>query len=402
MPRRRTFLIAASFAVLSLPLSSLAEKKYGPGVTDGEIKIGQTMPYSGPVSAYATIGRTQLAYFRMLNEKGGINGRKVRLVSLDDAYSPPKTVEQVRKLVEQEEVLALFNLIGSASNTAVIKYTNARKVPTLFIGTAADDHGDAEAHPWTIPWNPSGVLEGRQRAEWVMQMRPKGRIAILYQNDDLGKDVTRGFKLGLGEQGAKQIVAEQSYEISDPTIDSQVIALKASGADVFVFSGTPKFAAQAIRKVYELGWRPLFTINNAASSVEATLKPAGLDKSIGLIAAGYFKSDPELYMDDPAMQEYVKFMRAYYPEGNVNEGANLYGYIVAKAVEEVLRRCGDNLTRENLMQQANSLSNVSLPLLYEGVTLNTTPKNHHLITRVFMMRFDGRHWRLMEPPKVKQ
>ncbi len=391
----KPLLVAA--LIFSLSVSSLyAEKNYGPGVTDSEIKIGQTMPYSGPVSAYGTIGKTQAAYFRMINDKGGINGRKINLISLDDGYSPPKTVEQVRKLVEQEEVFALFQTIGTGPNTAIIKYTNSKRVPNLFIGSIAEKHGDPEAYPWTLPWNPTGVLEGTQQGQWLIKKRPKARIAFLYQNDDLGKDLVRGFKIGLGEQGVKSVVAEATYELTDPTVDSQIITLKSSGADVLFLAGTPKFGAQAIRKVYDMGWRPLFLISNTLGAVESTLKPAGLEKAIGLISASYFKVNIEPESSDPAIQDYLAFMRKYYPDANAYDATNVYGYMTAMALVEVLKRCGDNLTRENLMRQATSLNNVALPVLYDGITMNTSPTNHHPIGKMYMARFDGKRWVLLK------
>lgn len=396
-------------AVLAATLLSLAaapartgDKEYGPGVSDSEIKIGQTMPYSGPVSAYGTIGKTQAAYFQMINDRGGINGRKIRLISLDDSYSPPKTVEQVRKLVEQEEVFALFQTLGTGPNSAIIKYTNSRKIPNLFIGSIAEKHGDHESYPWTLPWNPTGVVEGTQLGQWLISKRPRTRIAILYQNDDLGKDLVRGFRQGLGEQGARAIIAEATYELSAPTVDSQVITLKASGADSLFLAGTPKFGAQAIRKVHDTGWRPLFLISNTLSAVESTLKPAGLEKALGLITAGYFKGDPEYQKADPAIQDYLAVMQKYYPQANAYDGTNVYGYMTAMALVEVLKRCGDLLTRENLMKQATSLQNVSLPVLYEGITLNTSPTNHHPIKRMHVSRFDGKRWVRLEPVAAKQ
>ncbi len=381
-----------------LGFASVAEagKYTGPGVTETEIKLGQTMPYSGPVSAYGTIGRTQAAYFQMLNDKGGINGRKIRLISLDDSYSPPKTVEQVRRLIEEEEVLALFQTLGSASNAAIVKYTNSKQVPNIFAASVSESLGDAEIYPWTLPWNPTAVMEGTLQAQWLQKKRPNAKIALLYQNDDLGKDYARGFKAGLGNQGRKIVLAEASYEVTDPTIDSQIISLQGSGADVLFMAGTPKFGAQAIRKVYDMGWRPLFLIGQTLSAIDSTLKPAGLDKAVGLITAGYFKIDPEQWGKDPAMQDYLAFMKKHYPEANANDGTNIYGYLAAQALEVVLRRCGDDLTRENLMRQANSLSNVALPLLFEGITLNTSPKNHHPFSKMFMMQFDGKHWKLLD------
>jgi len=385
----------AALASLCASFPAFAERTYGPGVTDTEIKIGQTMPYSGPVSAYGTIGKTELAYFQMINDKGGINGRKIRLISVDDGYSPPKTVEQVRKLVEQDEVFALFQTLGTPSNMAIVKYTNSKHVPNIFVGSIAEKLGDADAYPWTMPWNPTGVLEGTQQAQWLAKERPNAKIALLYQNDDLGRDFVRGIKIGLGPNGYKAIVAEATYEVTDPTVDSQIIALRESGADVLVMAGTPKFGTQAIRKVYDMNWRPLFIISNTMAAVESTLKPAGLDKAIGLVSASYFKIDPEQSSGDSAMQDYLSMMRRYYPDGNANDTTNIYGYITAMAFHEVLKRCGDELTRENLMRQATSLKDVAQPMLLDGITLNTSQTNHHPIGKMYPVRFDGKHWQLL-------
>jgi len=369
-----------------------AEKTYGPGVTDTEIKIGQTMPYSGPVSAYGTIGRTQAAYFRKVNDEGGINGRKINFVSLDDAYTPAKTVEQVRKLVEQEEVFALFQNIGSASNAAIQKYTNSKRVPAIFVGSVSEKMADPQNYPWTMPWNPPASLDGAVYGKWLLKDKPNARIAILYQNDDLGKDYARGLKTGLGEKARAMVIAEASYETSDPTIDSQIITLKGSGADTLFAAVTPKFAAQAIRKVYDLGWRPTFLISYTGSNVETVLKPAGLEKSTGLISAYYGKADSATWKDDAGFQEYLAFMKKYYPEGNPEDGGNSYGYTAAVAFVEVLKRCGDELTRENLMRQATGLRDVTNPMLLPGIKLNTSATDYHPIEQMQMFRFDGVRW----------
>ena len=334
-----------------------AEKKYGPGVTDTEIKIGNTAPYSGPVSAYGTIVKTQAAYFRKINEEGGINGRKINFISLDDAYSPPKTIEQVRRLVEQDGVFALFQNIGTAPNSAIQKYTNAKKVPAIFIGAASEKLADPQNFPWTMPWNPPATLDGKVFAKWLIKEKPGAKVAVLYQNDDLGKDYLRGFKAGLGDKAASMVIAEASYETSDPTIDSQIITLKGSGADTLFAAVTPKFSAQAIRKVYDIGWRPTFMLSYTGASVETVLKPAGVEKAVGLMTAFFIKMDTATFKGDPGFQDYLSFMKKYYPEGDANDAANSYGYAAVLSFVDVLKACGDELTRENLMRQATSFAN---------------------------------------------
>jgi branched-chain amino acid transport system substrate-binding protein len=371
--------------------SAWADKRYDPGISDTEIKIGQTVAYSGPVSAYGTIGRTQAAYFRKINDEGGVNGRRINFISLDDAYVPAKTVEQVRKLIEQDEVFALFQPIGSASNAAIQKYTNAKKVPVIFAGAISEKIADPQNYPWTLPWNPPASGDGRVYGKWLLKDKPGAKLAILYQNDDLGKDYTRGLKSALGDKAGTMVVAEASYETSDPTVDSQIITLKASGADTLFAAVTPKFAAQAIRKVYDLGWRPTFLISYTGASVETVLKPAGLDKSIGLISAYYGILDAKDRKDDPVL-DYLAFMQKYYPEADPYDGINLYGYTVALTFVEILRRCGDELTRANLMRQATSLKEVSNPMLLPGIKLNTSPTDYHPIEQMQMMRFDGTRW----------
>jgi ABC-type branched-subunit amino acid transport system substrate-binding protein len=369
-----------------------AEKKYGPGVTDTEIKIGNTAPYSGPVSAYGTIAKTHAAYFRKINDEGGINGRKINFISLDDAYSPPRTMEQVRRLVEQDQVFALFQNIGTAPNSAIQKYTNSKKVPALFIGAVSEKLADPRNFPWTMPWNAPATLDGSVFGKWLLKEKPAAKIAVLYQNDDLGKDYVRGLKTALGEKAASMIAAEASYETSDPTIDSQIITLKASGADTLFAAVTPKFGAQAIRKVYDIGWRPTFLLSYTASSVETVLKPASLEKSTGLITAYYTKADTATFKDDPAYQDYLAFMKKYYPDGDPNDAANSYGYAAALSFADLLQRCGDELTRENLMRQATTLKNVQNPMLLPGILLNTSPTDYHPIEQMQMLRFDGARW----------
>ncbi|HZS85317.1 MAG TPA: ABC transporter substrate-binding protein [Stellaceae bacterium] len=391
--RERSYTLAAALAAaLTLTAPALAQKQYGPGVTDTEIKIGNTMPYSGPASAYGTIGRAEAAYFRMINDQGGINGRKINFISLDDGYSPPKTVEQVRKLVEQENVLLVFQPLGTPSNTAIHKYMNAKKVPQLFVATGATKWGDPQHFPWTMGWQPSYQAEARIYAKYLLQTKPDAKIAVLYQNDDYGKDYLKGLKDGLGDKAAKMIVAEASYEVTDPTVDSQIVSLQGSGADVFFNVATPKFAAQAIRKAYDIGWHPLQLLNNVSISVGSVLTPAGLEKSIGIITADYRKdpADPQ-WDNDPAMKEWRAFMAKYYPEGDVKDNSNLYGYTVAMTLAQVLKQCGDNLTRENVMKEAAHLD-MSPGTLQPGVKITTSPTDFFPIKQMRLQKFDGKAW----------
>jgi branched-chain amino acid transport system substrate-binding protein len=390
---RRSTMIAAA-ASLALPaLPALAQKKYGPGASDTEIKLGQTVPYSGPASAYGTIGKVHLGYFKMLNETGGINGRKINLISLDDGYSPPKTVEQVRKLVEQEEVLALFQTLGTPSNTAIHKYVNAKKVPHLFLATGATKWSDPKNFPWTLGFNLSYQAEGQIYARYLLKNKPNAKIAILFQNDDYGKDVLKGVEDGLGAAGAKLVVAKASYEVTDPTIDSQMLTLQSSGADTFINITTPKFGAQAVRKAWDTGWKPLHIINNVSASVGSVLTPAGLDKSVGLLTLQYYKdpNDPQ-WKDDPAMLEWRAFMGRYYREGDPKDATNLYAYITAQAMVHVLKACGNDLTRENVMRQAASIKALKLPLMLPGMTLNTSPTDYFLVKQGQLAKFTGTQW----------
>lgn len=387
-------LLILALCVLALVIHpAFADKRYGPGASDTEIKVGQTMPYSGPGSSYGTIGKTEAAYFRMINDQGGINGRKIRLMSLDDGYTPPRTVEQVRKLVEEEQVLLTFQTLGTASNTAIQKYMNARKVPQLFVSTGATKWGDPQHFPWTMGWQPTYQHEGHIYARYVLQNKPDGKIAILYQNDDYGKDYLKGFKDGLGEKGAKMIVAEVSYEATDPTIDSQIVSLQASGADVFMDISIPKFAAQAIRKLHDIGWKPLHVLNSVSASIAATLQPAGLSKAVGLVSSTYLKdpTDPA-WKDDGALKDFFAFMKKYYPEGNPDDGLNLYGYAVAQTLAQVLKQCGDDLSRENAMRQAANLKNFEVSVLLPGIRINTSPTDFYPVKQVQLIRFDGRTW----------
>jgi branched-chain amino acid transport system substrate-binding protein len=373
--------------------AALAQKKYGPGANDTEIKIGQTMPYSGPASAYGTIGKSEVAYFKMINDQGGINGRKIGLISLDDSYSPPRTVEQIRKLVEEEQVLFTFQTLGTAANTAIQKYLNAKQVPQLFVATGATKWGDPLHFPWTMGWQPTYQHESHIYAKYLLQNKPDAKIGVLYQNDDYGKDYLKGFKDGLGDKAAKMIVAEVSYEASDATVDSQIVTLQGSGADVFFNITTPKFAAQAIRKSYDIGWRPLHILNVVSTSVAAVLQPAGLDKSIGLISIGYLKdpTDPS-WKDDGAIKDYLAFMKKYYPEGNPSDSLNIYGVSAARTLVQVLKQCGDELTRENVMRQAANLKDLEVPTLLPGIRINTSASDFYPIEQVQLIRFDGKTW----------
>jgi ABC-type branched-subunit amino acid transport system substrate-binding protein len=391
-PTRRATIIAA--ASLALPAGSAwAQKKYSPGASDTEIKLGQTMPYSGPASAYGTIGKLHQAYFKMINETGGINGRKVTLISLDDGYSPPKTVEQVRKLVEQDEVLALFQTLGTPSNSAIHKYVNAKKVPHLFLATGATKWSDPKNFPWTLGFNLSYQAEGQIYARYLLKNKPAAKIAILYQNDDYGKDVLKGVEDGLGAAGAKLVVAKASYEVTDPTVDSQILTLQGSGADTFINITTPKFGAQAVRKAWDSGWKPLHIINNVSASVGSVLTPAGLDKSVGLLTLQYYKdpNDPQ-WKDDPNMLEWRAFMGRHYRDGDPKDASNLYAYITAQTMVQVLKNCGNDLTRENVMRQATSIKNLKLPLMLPGMVLNTTKDDYFLVKQGQLAKFTGTQW----------
>jgi branched-chain amino acid transport system substrate-binding protein len=387
---------AAAIALSAAPAS--AQKKYDTGASDTEIKIGQTVPFSGPASAYATIGKAQAAYFRMINEQGGINGRKVNLIQYDDAYSPPKTVEQVRKLVESDEVLLTFQLIGTASNAAVQKYLNLKKIPQLFAATGASKFTDPKNFPWTLGFNPNYFVEGRIYGQYILKEYPNAKIGVLYQNDDLGKDYLNGIKAGLGDKAAAMIVSEASYELTDPTIDSQILKLKSAGADLFFSASTPKFAAQAIKKNAELGWKPVHILDINATSVGATMQPAGLEASKGVISVNYGKDplDPT-WKDDAGMKRYFDFMAKYFPEGDKNSSFNSYGYSTSQLLVHVLKQCGDDLTRENVMKQATNLKNVQLDLALPGILGNTTPNDYRVNKQLQMMKFNGERWELFGP-----
>ena len=391
-----THLLASASAAVALALAATpaaAQKKYDPGASDTEIKIGQTMPYSGPASAYGTIGKAEAAYFKMINEQGGINGRKINFISLDDAYSPPKTVEMVRRLVEQDEVLLVFQTLGTPSNTAIQKYMQAKKVPQLFVATGATKWNDPAGNPWTMGWQPNYQTETTIYAKHILKEKPNAKIAVLYQNDDYGKDYLKGLKDGLGDKAKSMIVAEVSYEVSEPTVDSQIVQLHGSGADVFVNITTPKFAAQAIRKAFDIGWKPVHYLNNVSVGVGSVLTPAGLDKSVGLISTAYLKDPVDTqWATDKAIVDWTAFMKKYYPDGSLIDNTNVYGYTVAQTLVQVLKQCGDNLTRENVMKQAASLKDFAPDTMLPGIKMNTGPKDFAPIESVQLMRFDGKTW----------
>jgi branched-chain amino acid transport system substrate-binding protein len=392
-------LVTGTAIAIALSASSAyAQKKYDTGASDTEIKIGQTVPFSGPASAYATIGKAQAAYIKMVNEQGGVNGRKINYIQYDDAYSPPKTVEQVRKLVESDEVLLTFQLIGTPSNAAVQKYLNQKKVPQLFAATGATKFTDPKNFPWTIGFNPNYQTEGRIYARYILTNYPNAKIGVLYQNDDLGRDYIAGLKAGLGDKAARMIVAETSYEVTDPTIDSQIVQIKTVGADLVFDASTPKFAAQAIKKIADLGWKPVHILDINATSVGAVMKPAGLENSKGVISVTYGKDplDPT-WKDDAGMKRYFAFMSKYYPDGDKDSSFNTYGYSTAQLLVEVLKRCADDLTRENVMKQATSLNGVQLDLSLPGIVGSTSPNDYRVNKQLQMMKFNGERWELFGP-----
>ncbi len=391
--RNTAIALVAAMLALGTVGAAAAEKHYGPGVSDSEIKIGQTMPYSGPASSYGTQGKAEAAYFAMLNAQGGVNGRKIELISLDDGYSPPKTLEQTRRLVEQENVLADIGALGTPTNSAIHKYLNGKGVPHLLVSTGASKWNDRGHFPWTTPFYPAYETEAEIYGKYLVKNKPDAKIAVLFQNDDFGKDYVRGLKKGLGDKAATMIVKEVSYETTDPTIDSQIVSLQASGADTFVNIAIPKFAAQGIRKVYDIGWKPLHIIGSIASSIGAVLEPAGLEKSVGLITAVAWKTpgDPT-WNDDKGMQDYLAFLKQWYPEANPADAGNAVGYTMAQLTTLILKNCGDDLTRENLLKQATNLKDVELPLLLPGIKVTFTPDNVAGFHQLRTQRFDGKSW----------
>jgi len=374
---------------------ALAAGQYGPGASDTEIKIGNTMPYSGPASAYGAIGKAEAAYFNMINEQGGINGRKINFISRDDGYSPPKTVELIRKMVEEDQVLLTFNVLGTPPNTAVQAYLNDNKVPQLLVATGADKWNDPKNHPWTMGWQPSYRIEARIYGRYILKNLPNAKIAVLYQNDDFGKDYLTGLREGLGDKAEKMIVAVKTYETTDPTVDSQIVALQGSGADVLLTAATPKFAAQAIRKVNDIGWKPTHFLTNVSVSVGAVMKPAGPEKGIGIISAGYLKepTDPQ-WQDMQEYKDWLAWMKKYNSAGSVTDSNNVFGYSAAQTVVAVLTASGDNLTRENIMEQAASIHDLKLPMVLPGIVLSTSATDFAPIKQMQLMKFDGTTWQL--------
>jgi len=394
---RRTRQLLAIMLTLSLAVLATvpAAAQTMVGVTATEIKIGNTNPYSGPASAYGTIGKTIASYFKKVNDEGGINGRKINFITYDDAYTPPKTVEMVRKLVEQDQVAALFQTLGTPTNTAIHKYVNQQKVPHLFVATGATKWDDPKNFPWTMGFQPNYQTEGRVYAAYILKNIPDAKIGILYQNDDYGKDYVKGMEDGLGAAASKLIVLKQSHEVTDPTIDSQIINLKNSGASVFFNVTIPKFAVQAIRKAHDIGWKPTHFLNNVSSSYASVLKPAGVEASRGLITALYTKvvTDPQ-WKNDKGFQDWVAFMKKYYPEGSLEDDSNFFGYSAAILMAQVIKQCGNDLSRENIMRQAENLKNVELPFLLPGIKVDTSPTDHAPIQQERLAKFNGEYWEL--------
>lgn len=383
----------ALIAIASASSVASAQKKYDPGATDTEIKIGQTIPYSGPGSSFSTIGKAEAAYFRMVNDRGGVNGRKIVFVSLDDGYSPPKTVEQTRKLVEQDEVLLIFQGLGTPNQQAVRRYMNGKRVPQLFVASGSTIWADPEHFPWTMGWQPNYQVEGKIYAKYLLETNPNAKVAVLYQNDDTGKGYVAALKAGLGTKAETMIVKELSYELTEPTIDSQIATLKSSGADTFFDAASPRFAAQAIRKAADIGWQPLHFLISISSSPVTVLQPAGLDKSVGIISAAYLK-DPadKRWVNDKDFQDWLAWMKKYYPDGNVADLFNAYGYAAAYTMEQVLKQCGDDLTRENVMKQAANIEKQVVPMLLPGIELSTSPTNFSPLRQMRLQKFDGTTW----------
>ena len=395
--RSTTVRAGALAALLGVALAATGAQaaRYDAGASDTEIKIGHINPYSGPASAYGAIGKAIAAYWRMVNDQGGVNGRKINFISVDDGYSPPRTVEQARRLVEQEQVLGIFQSLGTPTNTAIHKYMNVKRVPHLFVATGASKWNQPEKFPWTMGWQPNYQSEAKAYAAYILKNHPNAKIGILYQNDDYGKDYLEGFKEGLGDKADKMIVQALSYEVTDPTVDSQIITLKGSGADLFFNVATPKFAAQAIRKVHAIGWKPVQFLNNVSASINSVLKPAGLEASKDIITAAYVKeaNDPQ-WENDADMKAWREWMAKYNPGVSLDDNFYIYGYSVASTMHEVLKQAGDELTRENLMRQAANLKDYQAPLLLPGITINTSPTDYAPIEAVRLARFDGERYQL--------
>ncbi len=390
----RLGLISAALTILaSTSVNAADQNKYDIGATDTEIKLGNIMPYSGPASSYSVIGKTEAAYFNKINAEGGINGRKINFISYDDGYSPPKTVEQARKLVESDEVLLIFNSLGTPPNSAIHKYMNSKKVPQLFVATGATKWNDPSDFPWTMGYQPNYQSEGQIYAKYILKNMPNAKIGVLYQNDDYGKDYVKGMKDGLGAKAASMIIAEESYETTEPTIDLHIVNLKASGADVFFDVAIPKFAAQAIKKAAEIEWKPLQFLNNVSSSISATIKPAGFDNAQGIISSAWIKdpTDPQ-WKDDADIKAWNAFLDKYYPEANRTDANVIYGYAVAQTMVHVLKECGNNLTRENIMKQAASMRDYTVAGLLPGVKINTSATDFAPVSQMQLMRLKGDTW----------
>ena len=394
---RASITAALIFGNLAIAVSSAtAQKRYDPGASDTEIKIGNINPYSGPASSYGVIGKTEAAYFNKINADGGINGRKINFISYDGAYSPPKTVEPARKLVESDGVLLIFQSLGTPTNTAIQKYMNDKRVPQLFVGTGATKWNDPQNFPWTMGWQPSYQSEGHIFAQYLLRNYPQGRIGILFQNDDYGKDYVKGLKDGLN--GKMRIVSTSPYEATDATIDSQIVGLQSLGADVLYDVTSAKFSAQAIKKAAEINWKPLHLLNGVSASVGGVMRPAGLDNARGVLSTAYLKdpTDPQ-WKNDSAYKEWVTFMDKYYPEGDRTNVFTVYGYSVAQTLIQVLKQCGDDLSRENVMRQAANLHDFQVGMLLPGITVNTSPTDFAPVKQMQMQRFNGQTWELFGP-----
>jgi branched-chain amino acid transport system substrate-binding protein len=388
LSRRRALALAGSTA---LATPAIAQVQQAPGVTATEILVGQTMPYSGPASGYAPIGHIEVAFTEFVNDMGGINGRKLKLLSLDDGYSPPKTLEQTRRLVEEDGVAFIFQQLGTPTSLATRRYLNQKKIPQLFVASGATQFGDRDNFPWTMGWQISYQIEGRVYARYILGEKPDAKIAVLYQNDDSGKDYLKGFKDGLGDK-VSMIVATASYEPSDPTVDSQMVQLQTSGADTLFADALPKFTGMALRKVRELAWDPLYLIASVGASVASGLAPAGLDKAAGLITGAYLKdpSDPQ-WADDPGFKDWLAFMKKYQPNGDLSDGSYVYGYSAAQTMAIMLKQCGEDLSRDNILRQAASLD-IELPMLHKGIRFHTTATDYYGIKKMRLQRFDGKAW----------
>jgi ABC-type branched-subunit amino acid transport system substrate-binding protein len=394
----RKFGLIAAVAVMAVAISddlSAAEKKYGPGVSDTEIKLGQTVPYSGPASAFSSYGRVMTGYFKMINEAGGINGRKINLISLDNAFSPPKAIEQTRKLVEDDGVLADVGTVGTTPNVAIQKYLNGAKVPHIFVSAGGRRFADPQNFPWTVPMYPGFEMEGKTFGQYILKHKPAAKVGVLYQNDDYGKDFLAGLKAALGDK--TKVVAEVAYEITEPTIDSQIVRLKDSGANTLLYFSTPKFTAQGLRKVKETGWTPLQFLASPTNSVKTVLEPAGFENAQGIITTQFTKQagDPA-WASDPEVTEYVEFMKKWVPNDNPGDFVALSGYVNVQGIVQAITKCGDDLTRENLLKQATSMKGTRFKMMLPGIQLNTTPQDYAPYESLRMAKFEGSSWKLID------